>query len=254
VNNGDLVVINSTVNAPVVNNSAATVVGSVNFNGPVVGSGNFFGPGTAHFNGGLAPGASPANVAFEGNVALADMNTLFIEIGGAAPGTQYDQLTIAGSATLDGTLNLSLINGFTPTIGQQFTVLTAGSIVNNGFVLAGSAAGSFTLLVNSTSVILQAIGLAGDYNHNGVVDAADYVVWRKTLGSTTDLAADGNGNGAVDSGDYDVWRSHFGQSAGAGASANTSVPEPATGLCLVFVLLPVVHSRRHATCRQLNSQ
>ena len=60
---------------------------------------------------------------------------------------------------------MSLINGFTPTGGQQFTILTAGSIVNNGFVLAGSAASSFNLLVNSTSVILQAIGLPGDYNH-----------------------------------------------------------------------------------------
>ena len=107
----------------------------------------------------MAPGASPAEVSFEGSLALADTNTLFIEIGGTTPGSQYDRLTIAGSASLDGTLDVSLINGFTPTGGQQFTILTAGSIVNNGFVLAGSAASSFNLLVNSTSVILQAIGL-----------------------------------------------------------------------------------------------
>ena len=42
-----------------VNNNAMTVVGSVNFNGPVSGPGDFFGSGTARFNGGLAPGASP---------------------------------------------------------------------------------------------------------------------------------------------------------------------------------------------------
>ena len=40
--------------------------------------------------------------------------------------------------------------------------------------------------------------LPGDYNFNGVVDAADYIVWRKSLGSTNDLRADGDGNGSVD--------------------------------------------------------
>ena len=185
VNNGDLVVINTSIDGPVVNNHAVTVVGSVDFNGLVSGPGGFFGPGTAHFNGGLAPGASPANVSFEGNLALADTNTLFIEIGGTTPGSQYDRLTIAGSASLDGTLNVSLINGFTPTGGQQFTILTAGSIVDNGFVLTGPAASLFNLIVNGTSVMLQAIGLPGDYNDNGIVDAADYVVWRKGLGTTS---------------------------------------------------------------------
>jgi hypothetical protein len=47
-------------------------------------------------------------------------------------------------------------SGFTPAGGQQFTILTASSIVNNGFVLTGSAASSFNLLVNRTSPILQA--------------------------------------------------------------------------------------------------
>ncbi len=52
--------------------------------------------------------------------------------------------------------------------------------------------------------------LAGDYNFNGVVDAADMIVWRKTLGSSNDLRADGDFDGDVDQDDYDVWRSSFG--------------------------------------------
>jgi hypothetical protein len=58
--------------------------------------------------------------------------------------------------------------------------------------------------------------LPSDYNNNGVVDAADYVLWRHTLGSTTDLRADASGptagvsNGVVDQADYDYWRAHFG--------------------------------------------
>jgi endonuclease/exonuclease/phosphatase family metal-dependent hydrolase len=58
--------------------------------------------------------------------------------------------------------------------------------------------------------------LGGDYNGNGVVDGADYVVWRKTLGSTTDPRADGSGpsigvpNGIVDQFDYAFWRANLG--------------------------------------------
>ena len=55
--------------------------------------------------------------------------------------------------------------------------------------------------------------LPGDYNLDGVVDAADYTVWRDTLGATgigAFTGADGNGDGAVAQADYDVWRSNFG--------------------------------------------
>lgn len=72
--------------------------------------------------------------------------------------------------------------------------------------------------------------LPGDYNGNNVVDAADYVLWRKTMGSsvTTYSGSDGNGNGAVDVGDYGVWRSNFGSKIAAGeqlsvASSDTSI-------------------------------
>jgi hypothetical protein len=62
--------------------------------------------------------------------------------------------------------------------------------------------------------------LAGDYNFNGVVDAADYTIWRGTLGATNDLRADGDGNGVIDSGDFDFWRAHFGGVlAGSGAGS-----------------------------------
>jgi hypothetical protein len=52
--------------------------------------------------------------------------------------------------------------------------------------------------------------LSGDYNFSGIVDTADYIVWRKTLGSTNDLRADGDGDADVDQDDYLVWRANFG--------------------------------------------
>ena len=50
----------------------------------------------------------------------------------------------------------------------------------------------------------------GDYNKNTVVDAADYPIWRDTLGSTSDLRADGDDNGTIEQADYDFWRASFG--------------------------------------------
>jgi glucose/arabinose dehydrogenase len=69
----------------------------------------------------------------------------------------------------------------------------------------------------------------GDFNGDSKVDAADYVVWRKTLGTTGVAAysgADGDGDGGIDQGDFDVWRANFGRTLGVGSGAAVS---PATG-------------------------
>jgi hypothetical protein len=89
--------------------------------------------------------------------------------------------------------------------------------------------------------------LAGDYNRDGVVDAADYGLWRNTNGSTTNLAADGNGNGRIDDGDYTVWRTHFGAIGGAGQELPAATPEPATlFLCFASAVLLGSARRRRA--------
>jgi hypothetical protein len=73
----------------------------------------------------------------------------------------------------------------------------------------------------------------GDYNKNGTVDAADYAVWRATLGNsvTAHSGADGDGDGIIDNDDYNVWRAHFGQvgpafASGSGSGASSSLAEP----------------------------
>jgi hypothetical protein len=52
----------------------------------------------------------------------------------------------------------------------------------------------------------------GDYNHDGSVDAADYVLWREELGQGPGRA-DGDHNGEVDARDYNIWKASFGHSA-----------------------------------------
>jgi hypothetical protein len=239
VNNGDLVVINTTVGGPVINNHTVTVVGDVNFNGQVSGPGDFFGAGTAHFNGGLAPGASPANVRFEGGLALADTNTLFIEIGGTTPGSQYDRLTISGTASLAGILNVSTINGFTPSAGQSFDILDWGSVAGTFSALQLPAlAGGLTWNASQLySAGVLSIGLSGDFNANGTVDAADYVAWRKGLGTIYSQS------------DYDIWRANFGQPGGngSGVSVNTAIPESASLLQMILTAAGMSTRRRRSS-------
>jgi Metallo-peptidase family M12B Reprolysin-like/Dockerin type I domain len=85
----------------------------------------------------------------------------------------------------------------------------------------------------------------GDFNHNGIVDAADYTLWRDTLNSTTNLAADGDKSGKIDQGDYAVWKNNFGRTgSGAGGSA-AAVPEPATWIGCLWLAIVFVAARRN---------
>ena len=84
-------------------------------------------------------------------------------------------------------------------------------------------------------------GVPGDYNGNGVVDAADYTVWRDHLGQSSPgytLQNEGASTGTVDASDYDFWKAHFGASgAGASVVGGGAVPEPST---LVLALVGVI--------------
>jgi hypothetical protein len=95
-------------------------------------------------------------------------------------------------------------------------------------------------LGNSDALLVKYREIPGDFNDDGMVDAADYTRWRDTLGSTTNLAADGSGNGVIDQADYDLWRMNFGATAVAGVHA---VPEPASLLLMGPPL--VLLARRH---------
>ena len=91
---------------------------------------------------------------------------------------------------------------------------------------------------------------AAPSNRNGVVDAADYLLWRESRGQTGwGLAADGDLNGRIDTADYSMWRSHFGQLAGSGTVIGAAVPEPSTTIMILGALIAVAMRRSGGTNR-----
>jgi hypothetical protein len=117
------------------------------------------------------------------------------------------------------------------------SIINGLSLSNDAINEHGQVAYRAHLLNGKEAVVLwTAPALIGDYNMDGVVDAADYVVWRKHEGVT------------YTQNDYTYWRAHFGQSAGSGASiiANTTVPEPATAVLLLIAAILATSYRRRA--------
>jgi hypothetical protein len=90
-------------------------------------------------------------------------------------------------------------------------------------------------------VIQAQVAIPGDFDHNGVVDSADYVVWRKSAGSAID---------------YNTWRTNFGRTSAGGSSITndlfgTAVPEPATFASLLVLTSASLACRRRVpkNCR-----
>jgi hypothetical protein len=193
--------------------------GEVNFNGQVSGAGSINSSGVL--------GTAGATV-IDGN--LSSTGTLAIDIFGSDP-LKFDALHVTGSAMLSGVLSVQVHDDFTPT--GSFEVVTAGTLNASGLILGGPDADLFQLSVDAANGVVRLLSgaVAGDYNQNGTVDAADYVIWRKTVGQIgAGLAADGNNDGEVDSEDYGLWRASFGRTVGGGGSQSggvtTAVPEP----------------------------
>jgi hypothetical protein len=100
------------------------------------------------------PGDSPGILAVTGDYPTSSTSVLNIELGGVTAGTAYDQLVVSGTVTLGGTLNVTLINGFTPPAGQQFTILTYAA-ETGAFATVHLPAG-FTLSVTPTALLAVA--------------------------------------------------------------------------------------------------
>jgi hypothetical protein len=255
---GDLVQ-NGTVN--LLSGSKLTVFGDFS------GTGGTTGPGLIEVLGKLSVGNSPARVAFGGDVSLGGGASTIIELGGVNDGN-HDALNVIGSIALGGELDVVLLNDFAPRLGDVFEIIIAGAGVNGQFSTGSSPNLSPHLsllpIYFAKSVALAVVPtITGDYNADGAVDAADFVVWRDTLNqSGPGLPADGNHDNVIDANDYDVWRKHFGQSiAGSfGVSTNSAemafaAPEPSVCVLLDIAIATLGYIRRpRERCRTRHIQ
>jgi hypothetical protein len=201
----------------------------------------------------------------------------FVQIGDGGP-------TVGGDDTGPTITSLDLVNGtifaannsgvFTdpaPLIWGAATTTTSETVPVNGLLATltidttGLSTGQFDLILNPPSTgptafadpgvttnltngwlqIGASTTSAGDYNNNGVVDAADYVVWRETFSQMgPGLAADGNGNNQIDPGDYEVWRTNGAVGAASRAAQNQGAGSNEHGVSgSPSLLLPAPSSR-----------
>ncbi|MHB9026522.1 MAG: FlgD immunoglobulin-like domain containing protein [Armatimonadota bacterium] len=149
--------------------AGATILNGGNLSAPAgsitIQAGSLTGVGTITGNvvnsGLVSPGASPGLLAITGTYRQNATGTLAIELGGLTPGTEFDRMTVTGVATLAGTLNVSLIDGFAPADGDLFTVLQYGSrsgdfttlnaTIPGGALIRTAGATEYTLTVSLTN-------------------------------------------------------------------------------------------------------
>lgn len=142
------------------------------------------------FEGRVSPGNSPGCIDFSGDVTFNSTATLVIELGGAVPCSEYDQLNISNTLTINNAaFELLLINGFIPQFGDSFDVLNWGVLSGSGFSSIDTNAATlphplewdFSLLLLTGEVVVGVLTIAdGDLapfdNPDGIINAADVLI------------------------------------------------------------------------------
>ena len=184
-------------------------------------------------NGGLvSPGASSGTLTVDGDYTQSASGELLIELASAS---SYDQLLVDGNVRLAGTLTVNLIDGFVPTNGQSFTIITDNVAGTFATEMLPSVPGLiFDVIYNPQSVVLTVSpAFTADFDEDGDVDGDDLDQWEGDFG--VNALSDADDDGDSDGGDFLVWQRQvgFGPSAQSSGSvpvvpAGGAVPEPAS--------------------------
>lgn len=220
-----------TINAGTLLFNGNNTTGNVSVSGGIFGgAGSVSGAVTIQSGAHLAPGASIESLGV-GALTLSAGSILNFEVG---PPSTSDLVNVSGLLTLNGG-SLNIVNTGGLSIGA-YTFFTYGTLGGSPANLnLPSAPGNLNYsLLDTGSQIALVVSLLGDFNFDGIVSNADYVVWRKGLGTTYTQA------------DYDLWRAHYGETpnAGPGAGAGSAVPEPAGFALLLLGCLGIMSMRQ----------
>ncbi|QDT01588.1 PQQ-dependent sugar dehydrogenase [Adhaeretor mobilis] len=178
---------------------------------------------TVQAGGTVAPGTTDfptGQLTVQDSFTMVEGATLAVEIGGTSAVEDYDLLAVTGTAAIDGTLDVSFIDGFQPSAGDAFTFLNAESLVGEFDSvtipsIAGQLVGFISLGVNTAELIVT---FGADFDRDLDVDGADLLAIQLADPSLVPL-----------------WQDQYGNDASALAAAE-QVPEPATGLLLLASL------------------
>jgi fibronectin-binding autotransporter adhesin len=240
-----------------VNNTAGSGTGSSNVAvtaGTLGGTGTIAGTVTVASAARVAPGSSGIESLDVGGLTLSAGS--FLDFDLAAPGTSdLINVTNVDGLTINGVGSVNLTNAGGLAAGS-YTLIDYAGVLQGGDIASflsqtptGPAGFNYSLVDTGSTIDLSVAAIAGDdadFNNDGIVDAADYVLWRKfanTMGTGTQPTGDANGDTNVDGLDYDIWRQQFGEASGAGSDAGGQVPEPATAVMLSFAALLALHRR-----------
>lgn len=221
-----------------------TVVEEGTLGGLSIGTGDL----TVEDGGTIAPGLSTHTLTVGGDYQQDAGGTFEIEINGTTAGL-FDALAIDGDAVLEDGALLDVVLGTSLSTGTTFDVLTASSVTANLGMISLIGASGFAASIVGGGTILQLEftgggGVLGDYNGDGVVNAADYVVWRNVLANGGSLMNESASPGVVDQDDYEFWVSRFGATSGSGAGTAAVIPEPSAAVLLGWTLAALVGAAR----------
>lgn len=136
--------------------------GNVNLDGSLQGSGTI--TGNLTMNGTLAPGNSPGVLNVDGDILFSPLGQTHIELAGLNAGTEYDTVSATGTVTLDGSLNVYLLEGLENTLnGTEVFTIVESSLLEGAFdnLVSGSIfktadnKGYFTLHYSDDAVSLR---------------------------------------------------------------------------------------------------
>ena len=155
-----------------------------------------------------------------------------------------DTITFEWDYESDGTIDLTTnaLNRYSETPFNAFSLPLSGELLVT-VKISDDDGGEST-----QSILFSAFD--GDYNDDGRVDAADYTVWRNSLGATGEgLFADGNRDGVVDALDYDIWKDNYGDvfqlsTAVSTSMASHAIPEPNSLVAIIITLTLAAASAR----------
>jgi hypothetical protein len=216
--------------------------------------------GTGTINGSLAnnaggivsPGNSPGTLSVDGTYSQAGGSTLLIELGGTGAGS-FDKLAVGGALTAGGTLDIDLINGFTPTAGNSWDILDFASATGTfTFALPALSPGlswnTSSLLTSGVVSVVGTGGIDADFNNDNSVNGTDFLIWQRNNGASgaSNAQGDSNGDGFVNAADLGNWRTRFGMTSGE--AVTVSIPEPATISLLGAGALLGLMVRRKRVC------